>query len=326
LYVVASLALAQSLFGPPDDDGDGVSDLVDECLSLPETRNDYADDDGCPDYLSSVMLHATYQGERLEADWYGINDGTGWRQATSSPHLPFVPGRYVRVAAERDCLEGQSATRLRDSATLELELVPVWDATVELSVRDLEGAPVPDARIEWLGVSTPGCAPSSVDLPLGTSTLTLGQGEHLVRIAAPGFAPEVASLSLGSGRTEVIVVSLDVEPRLVDTLARVHFETDSAALSASAREALDEVATWIAAHPEARPEVVIEGHADERGSDTYNHDLSLRRAQSVRDYLASKGAGAANVVLVPRGERDPLAEGSGRRAWAWNRRVEVVVD
>lgn len=330
LNILLGVALAQplALFAPPDEDGDGVSDVHDACLSLPETPNRYADDDGCPDYLSTVRLEATYGGEALEAQWYGVNDGTGWDASWEAPSMPFVPGQVLTVAATRDCLEGQAVTTLRDSATLQLELVPVWDHRVQLEVRDADGALVPGARIEWLGVSTPGCAPAAVDLVSGEATLTLGEGEHLVRIGAPGLASEVASLSIGDDdvRTLVWTVTLPVEQRLVDALGRVHFATDSAVLEPEARVVLDEVAAWIRTHPDASPEVVLEGHADERGSHGYNRDLSLARARSVRQYLAEHGVRTADVVLVPRGETDPMAEGHTARAWAINRRVEVKVE
>lgn len=330
LNLVLGLALASpaGLFGPLDDDGDGVDDMHDDCLSLPETRNRYADDDGCPDYLANVRLEATYGGERLDAEWYGVNDGTGWEASWSEPSVPFVPGQVLTVAATRDCLQGQAVTTLRDSTTLRLDLMPVWDRTIDLEIRDASGTLVPDASIEWLGVSTPGCAPESVGLLEGQATMKIGEGEHLVRISAPGFASEVASLSVGDDALHSVLwkVTLAPRPRFVDALGRVHFATDQATLDAPARAALDEVAAWLRDHPDATPEVVLEGHADERGSHAYNRGLSLDRARAVRRYLADKGVRTADVVLVPRGETDPMAEGSGTRAWAINRRVEVKVE
>ena len=68
---------------------------------------------------------------------------------------------------------------------------------------------------------------------------------------------------------------------------RVFFETDSTDLTPTAVATLDKQAQWLPRYP-ATPSL-IEGHADERGTREYNISLGARRAQVVRDYLASRG-------------------------------------
>ncbi|MFQ5609701.1 MAG: peptidoglycan-associated lipoprotein Pal [Woeseiaceae bacterium] len=74
----------------------------------------------------------------------------------------------------------------------------------------------------------------------------------------------------------------------------------------------------------ARYEVRLEGHADERGSREYNIGLGERRAQSVRRLLLLQGAGSDQISTVSFGEERPAVDGSSEAAWAQNRRVEII--
>jgi peptidoglycan-associated lipoprotein len=70
--------------------------------------------------------------------------------------------------------------------------------------------------------------------------------------------------------------------------------------------------------------VVIEGHADERGSNEYNLALGQRRADSVRSRLQLLGAAESQVETVSFGELRPRAPGRDEAAWAQNRRADIV--
>jgi peptidoglycan-associated lipoprotein len=72
--------------------------------------------------------------------------------------------------------------------------------------------------------------------------------------------------------------------------------------------------------------VVIEGHADERGTREYNLALGDRRATAVRDFLVAKGINAARVRTVSYGKERPSVAGSTEDAWAKNRRAETVLN
>lgn len=104
------------------------------------------------------------------------------------------------------------------------------------------------------------------------------------------------------------------------TLTRVHFAFDSTLLDDAARDALAETARCIA--QKKIPAVVIEGHADERGTEAYNIALGQRRAEGVRGYLQKLGVGA-EVEAVSYGEAYPVAQGDGEQAWTENRRAEL---
>src|SRR5512133_1729595 len=104
------------------------------------------------------------------------------------------------------------------------------------------------------------------------------------------------------------------------TLTRVHFAFDSTQLDAEARDALSETARCIT--QKKIPQVVIEGHADDRGTEAYNIALGQRRAEGVRGYLQKLGVGA-QVEAVSYGEAYPIERSETEQAWYANRRAEL---
>lgn len=74
----------------------------------------------------------------------------------------------------------------------------------------------------------------------------------------------------------------------------------------------------------ASQSMMIEGHADERGSSEYNLALGQKRAEAVRKALVLLGASEANIEAVSYGEERPAAEGSNEAAWAKNRRAQML--
>tara|TARA_B100000963_G_scaffold206562_1_gene179891 strand:- start:205 stop:636 length:432 start_codon:yes stop_codon:yes gene_type:complete len=71
--------------------------------------------------------------------------------------------------------------------------------------------------------------------------------------------------------------------------------------------------------------LMIEGHADERGSREYNLALSERRANAVKDFLSSSGVSPFNIETVGYGEERPVKLGSNEESWAKNRRAELFL-
>ena len=91
------------------------------------------------------------------------------------------------------------------------------------------------------------------------------------------------------------------------------------------RSVLDAQAQWL--NTNARVNVTIEGHADERGTREYNLALGERRANAAKNYLTSLGVAASRISVVSYGKERPIALGSNEQAWAQNRRaVSVVVN
>ena len=103
----------------------------------------------------------------------------------------------------------------------------------------------------------------------------------------------------------------------------VYFAFDDYSLNNEARSELDRVADHLSG--DKKTVIQIEGHCDERGSDTYNLALGERRAQSAKKYLTNKGVDAARVSTISYGEERPIDSGTGESSWSKNRRDEFNI-
>lgn len=104
---------------------------------------------------------------------------------------------------------------------------------------------------------------------------------------------------------------------------KIYFAFDDASLDAQAREKLREQAQWLMENP--MPTVIIEGHADSRGTDEYNLALGSRRAESVKNFLTKVGVPASRLITISYGEEQPAVQGNTEDAWTKNRRVEFRI-
>ena len=102
---------------------------------------------------------------------------------------------------------------------------------------------------------------------------------------------------------------------------RVFFATNESILTTASRDTLRKQANWLRENSSIN--VVVEGHADERGTREYNLALGQRRAESVADYLESRGVERSRLIVKSYGEESPAVSASNERAWARNRRVEI---
>ena len=105
---------------------------------------------------------------------------------------------------------------------------------------------------------------------------------------------------------------------------RVFFETDSSDLTPQARATLDKQAQWLAQYN--RYTFTVEGHADERGTREYNIALGARRAQTVREYLVSRGIEAQRMRTISYGKERPVAVCNDISCWSQNRRAVTVLN
>ncbi len=104
---------------------------------------------------------------------------------------------------------------------------------------------------------------------------------------------------------------------------RIFFTTDSSSLTPEAMATLDKQAQWLNQYPNYR--VMIEGHADERGTREYNIALGARRSNIVVNYLVSKGVGAQRITSQSFGKERPVAICNDISCWSQNRRAVTVV-
>jgi peptidoglycan-associated lipoprotein len=105
---------------------------------------------------------------------------------------------------------------------------------------------------------------------------------------------------------------------------RVFFESDSSDLTSTATATLDRQAEWLQRY--SRYSFVVEGHADERGTREYNYSLGARRAQTVRDYLSSRGISPSRMRTVSYGKERPVAVCNDISCWSQNRRAVTALE
>ena len=104
---------------------------------------------------------------------------------------------------------------------------------------------------------------------------------------------------------------------------RVFFAFDSSAISADSAEILNTQVKWLKKHENVN--VVVQGYCDERGTREYNLALGERRANAVKQYLASQGVAADRISTISYGKERPAVLGNNEAAWAQNRRAVTVI-
>ena len=103
---------------------------------------------------------------------------------------------------------------------------------------------------------------------------------------------------------------------------RVFFATNESILTTKSRDTLRKQAAWL--RENSNVNVVIEGHADERGTREYNLALGERRANAAKDYLMTYGVSADRISVISYGKERPVDSGSNPLSWSKNRRSVTV--
>lgn len=163
-----------------------------------------------------------------------------------------------------------------------------------------------------MATSLAACATRRPAGPAATNTAT-GPSEPGYTTPPPGG---VSSNAFGAlpGTVQDFVVNVG------DT---VYFDTDSYSLRSDALPILDGQSRWLANYSQVR--IRIEGNADERGTREYNFALGARRANTVREYLISRGIAASRIETISYGKERPIDPGTGEAAWQHNRNAHTVL-
>ena len=103
---------------------------------------------------------------------------------------------------------------------------------------------------------------------------------------------------------------------------RVFFATNESILTTKSRDTLRKQAAWLRENPSVN--VVLEGHADERGTREYNLALGERRANAAKDYLMTYGVSGKRISVISYGKEKPVNPASSPLAWSQNRRSVTI--
>lgn len=188
---------------------------------------------------------------------------------------------------------------------------PVTEATraSPVTIATPAAQPVPTVQpVPAVGTTTPveqpvvetRALPTAAQTPAATATLTPVAGAATADITTPGAHRDPAS---------------PLAQRVI------YFEFDSAVIDARFQPVLDVHSAYLKTNPGFK--VILQGHADERGSREYNLALGQRRAESVRQAMTLLGVPDGQMEAVSLGEENPAVEGHDESAWKMNRRTEI---
>jgi len=275
--------------GIRDTDGDGIPDHLDRCPNEPGPRSNH----GCP------------VKEELDRDGDGIPDHLDkcpdepedYDGFEDSDGCPEYDNDGDGIPDKEDDCPGTDADKHNDFArTWGLEKnkgCPVAD-------RDGDGICDPEDHIQ-----------KHVDM---------WDADGVCK--AKDMCPDVPAPGTKDGCPEKRQVVVEKDRLLI--LEKIYFETAKAIIKKVSYNILDAIASTLQSNPNIEL-VEIQGHADERGSDSYNMRLTDDRAHAVLRYLVNKGVSRSRLQAKGYGSRQPVCHKSNEECWSQNRRVEFVI-
>jgi peptidoglycan-associated lipoprotein len=136
---------------------------------------------------------------------------------------------------------------------------------------------------------------------------------------APAPAPAPAALTEEQIFAKKTLDQLNQEKPLAD----VFFDLDESTLREDAKAPLQKNADWMKKW--TTTQVIVEGHADSRGSAEYNLALGSRRADAVKQYIVSLGVAATRVTVISKGKEQPFCNEENEGCWQQNRRGHFII-
>ncbi len=222
-----------------------------------------------------------------------------------------IEDRAMATSASKYGVNASLAKPPVESASASTTGAPISDISAKPLAAGM-GKPTQDPGVETRGVS-----------------LQSPEGVALTGVTAGGVAAQAAAGGAGAKHESAEALKYVAQPVLdpknpQSPLAqrRLLFDYDSAAIRDEYRTLLEMHAQYLKNEKTAK--MLLQGHADERGSREYNLALGQRRAESVYQALNLLGVPSSQMEAVSLGEEKPVAEGHDESAWAQNRRTELL--
>lgn len=281
--------------GCPDSDGDGVCDGKDQCPNefgtvanngCPEIADNCTDIQAIKDALKNVLFE--YNSDKLTAQSMATLDGIA----------PILTSNKIKNA--RWLVEGHTDSKGSDKYNMDLSKRRA--ASVEAYLVS-KGVPASILKSVGFGES----------LPITTNDTEEGRARNRrveLKFADANFQPAAIEVTGDCANVQI-----------ADLAKMIYFKTGTHTLVDASKQSLDVIAQYLKA---TEGNYEIQGHTDDVGSEANNMALSQRRAQTVMDYLVSKGVPAERLKAVGYGESRPKYDNKTADGRAQNRRIEIV--
>jgi outer membrane protein OmpA-like peptidoglycan-associated protein len=257
-----------------DNDGDGIDDALDRCPNDPEDIDNYEDGDGCPDV---------------------DNDRDGFLDVEDRcPNRPENLNNYQDEDGCPDVIPIGDTDG--DGLTDDVDRCP-YDAEDLDTFEDEDGCPDPDNDFDGVLDAVDEC-------PFEKETYNGVEDED-------GCPDEAAPRVI-------------VEKARIKITDNIYFETASSEIKIISYELMNEIVAVVKAHPELL-KIRIEGHTDNVGDDLYNLKLSQSRAESVAQFLIDAGVESGRLDPAGFGEARPISTNDTNQGRSENRRVEFLI-
>jgi outer membrane protein OmpA-like peptidoglycan-associated protein len=295
-----------------DRDGDGLKDDVDQCPDDPEDFDDFEDEDGCPepDNDRDGILDVDDECPNDPEDKDGFEDEDGCPEGNEFDRdgdgILDKDDECPDDPEDKDGFEDEDGCPDIDNdqdGILDVDDLCPDDPEDADGFEDKDGCPDPDNDSDRILDADDECPRIDGETQEETAETYNGNEDD-------DGCPD---------RGRVVVTDTKIE-----ILDKIYFEYNKATIKSQSFPILDAIVATLEGNPDIAL-IEIQGHTDERGSDSYNLDLSDRRAASVRTYLTDRGISGDRIQSQGYGETQPLEARSNEAAWAKNRRVEFLI-
>ena len=279
----------------PDNDGDGVTDLRDRCPNVPEDRDGSQDEDGCPDPDNDAdgVPDAQDKCPNVAEDRDGVQDEDGCPDLDNDADgIADTKDRCPLVAEDRDRFQDEDGC-------------PDLDNDVDGVADTLDACPN-EAEDRDGFQDSDGCPESDNDR----------DGTPDARDRCPIVPESVNGFQDEDGCPDI---ALKVSQSMIAD--RVWFKEGTDEFLEESAPALQVIADWLSGDAKARIEV--RGYTDDLGSDRVNQILSQKRAEAVRQALLSRGVSPDRVRSRGFGKLNPIASNRTLDGRARNKRIEI---
>ena len=287
-----------------DRDGDGIKDDVDQCPDDPEDFDDFEDKDGCPDPDNDKdgILDVDDKCPNEPETKNGYKDEDGCPDSVIGDRdgdgIPDNVDKCPDDPEDKDGFEDADGCPDPDNdkdGILDVDDLCPNDPEDKDGFEDQDGCPDPD---------------NDKDRILDKDDKCPNEPETYNGFEDEDGCPDKGKVIIRKGKLEI--------------LEKIYFETDKDVIKSISFPILDAVAATMKGNPQIL-EIEIQGHADERGDDDHNMDLTERRAASVKKYLTDRGVEDNRLQSHGYGETKPVCNQHNENCWSKNRRVEFVI-